>query len=102
MAKKDNLPVVYKFNAPAKNYKFNPKKIGFMEKAGKSFKRVGKKVGSVIKKGVRLSGAGLALTAAGYIAGAPGRRYAKAPKFGEGRNLRDTVLSQPNKRTYYL
>jgi hypothetical protein len=97
---KDIVP--YKFNAPAKRYKIKPKKIGIMAKAGKGFKKVGKAVGSVIKKGIRLSGAGLALTGAGYVAGASSRRYAKAPKPGEGRNLRDMVLDQPSKRTYYL
>ena len=61
---------------------------------GKAKKLVGK-VG-------KLTGAGLALTAAGYVAGTSSRRYAKAPKVGENRELRDMVLSQPNKRTYYL
>ena len=79
MAKKNNLPVPYS----------KPRAM-----LGKAKKLVGK-MG-------RLTGAGLALTAAGYIAGAPSRRYAKAPKVGESRNLRNTVLSQPNKRTYYL
>ena len=61
---------------------------------GKAKKMVGK-VG-------RLTGAGLALTAAAYVAGAPSRRYKKAPKPGENRDLRDMVLDQPSKRTYYL
>ena len=97
---KDIIP--YKFNPPSKRYKIKPKKIGIMAKAGKGFKKVGKTVGSVIKKGIKLSGVGLALTGAGYLAGASSRRYAKAPKPGEGRNLKDIVLSKPNKRTYYL
>ena len=97
---KDIVP--YKFNPPAKQYKFKPKKVGFMGKAGKTFKKVGKAVGGVIKKGIRLSGAGLALTGAAYVAGAPTRRYRKAPKPGEGRDLRNIVLDQPSKRTYYL
>jgi hypothetical protein len=94
--------VPYKFNPPAKKYKFNPKKIGVMTKAGKTFKKVGKAVGGVIKKGIKLSGAGLALTGVGYVAGASSRRYKKAPKPGENRDLRDMVLDQPSKRTYYL
>jgi hypothetical protein len=61
---------------------------------GKAKKLVGK-VG-------KLTGAGLALTAAGYVAGTSSRRYAKAPKPGENRELRDMVLDQPSKRTYYL
>ena len=61
---------------------------------GKAKKLVGK-IG-------KLTGAGLALTGAGYVAGASSRRYAKAPKVGENRELRDMVLSQPTKRTYYL
>ena len=94
--------VPYKFNPPAKRYNFKPKPIGVLGRAGKTFKKVGKAVGGVIKKGVRLTGAGLALTGAGYVAGTSSRRYAKAPKVGENRELRDMVLSQPNKRTYYL
>ena len=61
---------------------------------GKAKKLVGK-VG-------KLTGAGLALTAAGYVAGSSSRRYAKAPKVGESRDLRNMVLDQPSKRTYYL
>jgi hypothetical protein len=61
---------------------------------GKAKKLVGK-VG-------KLTGAGLALTAAGYVAGTSSRRYKKAPKPGENRDLRDMVLDQPSKRTYYL
>ena len=97
---KDIVP--YKFNPPAKKYKFKPKKVGLMEQAGKTFKKVGKAVGGVIKKGIKLSGAGLALTGAAYVAGASSRRYKKAPKPGEGRDLRNIVLDQPSKRTYYL
>jgi hypothetical protein len=97
---KDIVP--YKFNAPAKQYKFKPKKVGFIEQAGKTFKIVGKTVGGVIKKGIRLSGAGLALTGAAYVAGTSNRRYKKAPKPGENRDLRDMILDQPSKRTYYL
>lgn len=94
--------VPYKFNPPSKKYKFNAKPVGVLGRAGKTFKKVGKAVGGVIKKGVRLTGAGLALTGTAYVAGAGSRRYAKAPKVGESRELRDMVLSQPSKRTYYL
>ena len=94
--------VPYKFNPPAKRYNFKPKPVGVLGRAGKTFKKVGKAVGGVIKKGVRLSGVGLALTGAAYVAGAPSRRYKKAPKPGENRDLRDMVLDQPSKRTYYL
>ena len=76
-----------KFYAPTKYSK--PRAM-----LGKAKKMIGK-VG-------RLTGAGLALTAAGYIAGASSRRYKKAPKPGENRDLRDMVLDQPSKRTYYL
>lgn len=61
---------------------------------GKAKKLVGK-IG-------KLTGAGLALTAAGYVAGSSSRRYKKAPKVGESRDLRNIVLDQPSKRTYYL
>jgi hypothetical protein len=55
----------------------------------------------VIKKGIRLSTGALALGAAAYAAGGKSRRYAKAPKVGEDRDLRDMILSQPDKRTLY-
>jgi len=76
-----------KFYAPTKYSK--PRAM-----LGKAKKMIGK-VG-------RLTGAGLALTAAGYIAGTNSRRYKKAPKPGENRDLRDMILDQPSKRTYYL
>jgi len=76
-----------KFYAPTKYSKSR----AMLGKAKKMIGKVGK-----------LTGAGLALTAAGYLAGSKSRRYAKAPKPGEGRNLRDMVLDQPSKRTYYL
>jgi len=49
-------------------------------------------VKSVIKKGVKFGIAGAALTGAGYVAGARGRRYEMAPKTGEGRNLRSEII----------
>ena len=78
-AKKKNLPA--KYSKPRAMF-------------GKAKQMIGK-VG-------RLTGVGLALTGAAYVAGAPTRRYRKAPKPGEGRDLRDMVLDQPSKRTYYL
>ena len=45
--------VPYKFNPPAKRYNFKPKPVGVLGRAGKTFKKVGKAVGGVIKKGVR-------------------------------------------------
>lgn len=72
--------------------KVNPKKI----------KKVNKPMSSYIKKGVRLTGVAAGLTGAAYAAGASSRRYAKAPKPGEGRELRNQILVKPSKRTYYL
>ena len=60
------------------------------------------KARSIVKKGIKFSGTGAALGIGAYVAGAPSRRYAKAPKPGEGRNLGNTVLAKPDKRTYYL
>ena len=68
----------------------------------KKFKKANKPVSSYIKKGVRLTGVAAGLTGAAYAAGASSRRYAKAPKPGEGRNLGNTVLAKPDKRTFYL
>jgi len=68
----------------------------------KKFKKANKPVSSYIKKGVKLTGAAVGLTGAAYVAGASSRRYAKAPKPGEGRELRNQILAKPSKRTYYL
>ena len=57
---------------------------------------------NIVKKGIKFGGIGAALGIGAYAAGASSRRYAKAPKPGEGRNLRNTVLAKPDKRTYYL
>ena len=57
---------------------------------------------NIVKKGIKVGGIGAALGIGAYAAGASSRRYAKAPKPGEGRNLGNTVLAKPDKRTYYL
>tara|TARA_R100000773_G_C4199339_1_gene102376 strand:- start:772 stop:1014 length:243 start_codon:yes stop_codon:yes gene_type:complete len=57
---------------------------------------------NIVKKGIKFGGIGAALGIGAYAAGASSRRYAKAPKPGEGRNLGNTVLAKPDKRTYYL
>lgn len=64
-------------------------------------KALASKARYVIKKGIRLSAGALALGGAAYAAGAGSRRYAKAPKVGEDRDLRDMILSQPDKRQRY-
>ena len=53
------------------------------------------------KKGIKFGG--LAAIGAGglYLAGAKKRRYKKAPKPGEGRDLRNQIVSQPDIRTYF-
>ena len=60
------------------------------------------KAKSFVKKGIKFGG--LAAIGAGglYLASAKKRRYKKAPKPGESRNLGNTVLAKPDKRTYYL
>ena len=57
---------------------------------------------NIVKKGIKFGGIGAALGIGAYAAGASSRRYAKAPKPGEGRNLGNTVLAKPDKRTFYL
>jgi len=57
---------------------------------------------NIVKKGIKFGTIGAALGIGAYAAGASSRRYAKAPKPGEGRNLGNTVLAKPDKRTYYL
>lgn len=67
----------------------------------KKFKKANKPVSSYIKKGVRLTGVAAGITGVAYLAGSKKRRYAKAPKFGEGRDLRDKfTLAKPDKRTF--
>ena len=57
---------------------------------------------NVVKKGIKFGAVGAALGIGAYAAGASSRRYAKAPKPGEGRELRNQILAKPSKRTYYL
>lgn len=73
----------------------------FKKKAVTKPKTFMSKAKYVIKKGIRLSAGALALGGAAYAAGAGSRRYAKAPKVGEDRDLRDMILSQPDKRQRY-
>lgn len=53
-------------------------------------------VKSVIKKGVKFGIAGAALTGAGYMLFEPERRYAKAPKTYEPRDLRSPIIYKPS------
>lgn len=57
---------------------------------------------NVVKKGIKFGAIGAALGIGAYAAGASSRRYAKAAKPGEGRDLRNQILAKPDKRTYYL
>ena len=56
---------------------------------------------NIVKKGIKFGGIGAALGIGAYAAGASSRRYAKAPKPGEGRDLRNQIVSQPDIRTYF-
>ena len=56
---------------------------------------------NVVKKGIKFGAIGAALGIGAYAAGASSRRYAKAPKPGEGRELRNQIVSQPDIRTYF-
>ena len=66
----------------------------------KTSKIVGSKIlkggGSLIKKGIKFglktSAVGLGIAGTMYLAGGKSRRYAKAPKFGEGRDLRNKLI----------
>lgn len=53
---------------------------------------------SLVKKGIKFglktSAVGLGLAGASYLAGAKSRRYAKAPKFGENRDLRNKIIGR--------
>ena len=61
------------------------------------------KARSVVKKGIKFTGIGAALGIGAYIAGAPSRRYKKAPKFGErNRDLKNQMIAQANRRSFYL
>jgi hypothetical protein len=76
-------------------------KTSFMQSVGKKFSSGARMTKGVISKGIKIGAIGAGLTLAGYAAGAPSRRYAKAPKPGEDRDLRDMILSQPDKRQRY-
>jgi len=59
------------------------------------------KAKSLVKKGIKFGGLAAIGVGGLYLAGSKKRRYAKAPKFGEGRDLRDKfTLAKPDKRTF--
>lgn len=88
---------VYK---PDLNFSKPAKKTYLPVKYSKT-KALAAKAGQYVKKGIRFSGYGALLAGGAYLAGAPSRRYKKAPKFGESRDLRDMVLAKPDRRTLY-
>jgi hypothetical protein len=77
------------------------------KKAGKGAKIMNSKflkgTKSFVKKGIKFglktSAVGLGLSGAMYLAGAKSRRYAKAPKFGDQRDLTNKVIGR--KTDYY-
>lgn len=77
---------------------------GFFERSGKAIKGIGKKVmkstGAVVKKGIKFGTAGALAGGALYAAGASSRRYEQAPKWGEDRDLQDTIVSMGYKNYY--
>tara|TARA_B110000971_G_scaffold23629_1_gene21262 strand:+ start:3131 stop:3439 length:309 start_codon:yes stop_codon:yes gene_type:complete len=97
MAKKFYPPVP---TAPVPAIRKAAKKAGYFERAGKGAKIMGGKIlkgsGSLIKKGIKFglktSAVGLGIAGTMYLAGGKSRRYAKAPKFGEGRDLRNKLI----------
>lgn len=93
--------IPYKFNAPSKKPKpIEQKAPSFFERSGKKIKGIGKKVfkggRAIVRTGVKLGTIGAVGTGLSYLAGASSRRYAKAPKFGEGRNLQDEIIAMSN------
>ena len=56
---------------------------------------------SFVKKGIKFGKIGAVLGIGAYVAGASSRRYKKAPKPGESRNLGNTALAKPDIRTYF-
>lgn len=88
--------------APVPAIRKAAKKSGYFERAGKGAKVMGGKIlkgsGSLVKKGIKFglktSAVGLGLAGATYLAGAKSRRYAKAPKFGENRDLRNKIIGR--------
>ena len=79
------------------------KKPNLFERSGKTLKGIGRKVingsNAVVKKGVKLGAIGAVAAGGIYAAGASSRRYAKSPKPGEGRDLRDTLIAMS--KDYY-
>jgi len=79
------------------------KKPNIFERSGKVLAGVGRKVikggKAVVKKGVKLGAIGAVAAGGIYAAGASSRRYAKSPKVGEGRDLRDTLVAMS--KDYY-
>ena len=61
---------------------------------GKFLKGAKSLVKKGIKFGLKTSAVGLGLAGATYLAGAKSRRYAKAPKFGENRDLRNKIIGR--------
>ena len=59
-------------------------------------KKARKGAKSLVKKGIKFglktSAVGLGISGTMYLAGGKSRRYAKAPKFGEGRDLRNKII----------
>jgi hypothetical protein len=88
-----------------------------LEKSGKQIKGVGKKIvkkvpkqyklfgkvakgtGKILKSAIKNPLTTAAVLTTGYIAGGSSRRYAKSPKVGEGRDLRDTIMAMS--KDYY-
>lgn len=85
---------------PGENVKTIKETLSPFKKKSKA-KLLAEKAGQYVKKGIRFSGYGALLAGGAYLAGAPSRRYKKAPKFGESRDLRDMVLAKPDRRTLY-
>ena len=56
---------------------------------------------NVVKKGIKFGGLAAIGVGGLYLAGAKKRRYNKSPKPGEGRDLRNQIVSQPDIRTYF-
>jgi hypothetical protein len=96
--------VVYKPKTPA-IYKgigrSGKPKTSFAQTLGKKFGSFAKMGKGIVKKGIKFGTIGAVITGAAYIAGAGTRKYNKAPKVGEGRNLRNSILSKPDKRQRY-
>lgn len=87
---------------PAKRAKMP--ETSFFERSGKAIRGIGKKVmrntGAVVKKGIKFGTAGALAGGALYAAGASSRRYEQAPKWGEDRDLQDTIVSMGYKNYY--